>query len=150
MTTFAFLSFALTNQIYKFMNHKTKSGILVATSVAMAVGCTQQQGTDKSSAIGPEGGIDRTVLPIKWVIKSGGTLKTRIALFTHTRIVLIDYSDNKHFQGRPLPHLYAICYCHLLHAPNSLIIPKWCKKHFPRQVPTKTIYAMLRTRYKNI
>jgi len=47
------------------MNQKSKTGILLATSVAVAVGCTQQQATNKQVASAPAGGLDRTVLPIK-------------------------------------------------------------------------------------
>jgi arylsulfatase A-like enzyme len=47
------------------MNQKTKSGLLLATSVAMAVGCTQQQGPEKSAPQVSAGGIDRSVLPIR-------------------------------------------------------------------------------------
>jgi hypothetical protein len=47
------------------MKPETKSGILLMTSVAMAVGCNQQAGTEKSSPASLTGGLDRTVLPIK-------------------------------------------------------------------------------------
>jgi len=47
------------------MNPKSKSGILLATSVVMAVGCTQQQGTEKNTPEAASGKIDRTVLPIR-------------------------------------------------------------------------------------
>ncbi len=47
------------------MNQKSKSGILLLTSVAMAVGCTQQQEAGKRAPETSAGVIDRTILPIK-------------------------------------------------------------------------------------
>jgi arylsulfatase len=50
---------------YYFMKSKTKSSMLLLTSVAVAVGCTQQQEGTKQGPSAPTGGLDRTVLPIK-------------------------------------------------------------------------------------
>jgi arylsulfatase len=47
------------------MNPKTKSKILLLTSVAVAVGCNQQQEAEKAPTVSSEGGMDRSVLPIK-------------------------------------------------------------------------------------
>jgi arylsulfatase len=52
------------------MYQRSRSGILLLSSVVVAVGCTQQQSTDNSLQVAPTGGMDRTVLPIKEPIYS--------------------------------------------------------------------------------
>jgi arylsulfatase len=47
------------------MHQKTKSRILLLTSVAVAVGCNQQQEAEKPGPLASSGGMDRSVLPIK-------------------------------------------------------------------------------------
>jgi arylsulfatase len=54
----------LNTQIY-FMKYKTRSGLLLATSVAMAVGCNQQQDSQKTTSVAASGGMDRSVLPVR-------------------------------------------------------------------------------------
>lgn len=48
------------------MKNKTKSGVMLLTSVAVAIGCTpKQHEPEKTVSQTPVGGLDRSVLPIK-------------------------------------------------------------------------------------